>query len=44
MQFSITVDPQELVKKTQQTPNPAAQVPEADPCLSMHSKININVS
>ena len=37
MQFSLTVEPQELVKNTQQTPNPAAQVPEAAPLRSEHS-------
>ena len=39
MQFSLTVEPQSLVKKTQQTPKPAAHVPDAAPLLSEHSEI-----
>ena len=44
MQFSFTVDPQVLAKKTQQTPNPAAQLPDADPCRSMHSWIQDEIT
>ena len=32
------MEPHELVRKTQHTPNPAAQDPDADPFLSIHSE------
>ena len=38
MQFSFTVDPQVLAKKTQQTPNPAAQFPSEVPDFELHSE------